>query len=98
MTVEFLKPAEAELEAAVDWYNQQTPGVGEDFRAEVGRAIERILTFPDGWQKIARRTRRCRTRKFPYGVMYQVLADRIVIVAVAHLSRKPGYWDDRARD
>ena len=92
MTVEFMASATAELEDAVEWYDQQSYGRGNELRAEVTRAIERILIFPNGWARLSKRTRRCQTKKFPYGVIYQVRGDTILIVAIAHLSRKPGYW------
>jgi hypothetical protein len=43
-------------------------------------------------------TRRCLTQQFPFGVIYQVLTDRILIVAVAHLNRKPDYWLNRVEE
>lgn len=81
MTVNFLPVAAAELQDAVDWYNRQHPGLGERFRTEVGRTIERILIFPEGWTRVSRRSRRCLTRKFPYGLIYQVRPNSILIVA-----------------
>jgi plasmid stabilization system protein ParE len=95
MNVEFLPAAAAELEDAVGWYNQQRYGLGEELRTEVARAVDRILIFPNGWARVSRRSRRCQTRKFPYGVIYQVRADSILIVAIAQLNRKPGYWKGR---
>ena len=40
-------------------------------------------------------TRRCRTVGFPYGIVYQVRNERILVVAVMHLQRQPNYWADR---
>ena len=34
-------------------------------------------------------------RRFPYKIVYRLRTDDIVIVAVAHDSREPGYWHDR---
>ncbi|MBN1190526.1 MAG: type II toxin-antitoxin system RelE/ParE family toxin [Dehalococcoidales bacterium] len=51
--------------------------------------MERILQYPEAWPKISKRTRRCRTNRFPYGLIYQVREDRILIVAIIHLSRNP---------
>jgi len=93
----FLEPAQIEFDEAIAFYNQQRDGLGYEFAAEVRDTINRILTHPETWTKLSKRTRRCRTKRFPYGVIYQIRGDRILIVAVAHLRRKPGYWRDRLR-
>jgi len=95
MTYNFLPPAQAELEEAVDYYNDQQPGLGDEFAEEIRRTIHRILAHPEAWAKLSRRTRRCRTNKFPYGIIYQIRGDSILVVAVMHLHRKPSYWKDR---
>jgi len=97
MNVEFLPPAVAELAEAVAYYNDQSEGLGYEFAAEVKQTIGRILQYPNAWQKLSRRTRRCRTRRFPYGVIYQARGDLILIVAVMHLRRDPDSWKSRTR-
>jgi plasmid stabilization system protein ParE len=92
---EFLAAARVELEEAYDWYEVQREGLGQEFAREVYRTIQRILDHPLAWTKLSRRTRRCRTERFNYGIIYQVKRDHILIVAVMHLSRKPGYWKSR---
>ena len=72
MKVEFLAPAEAELMEAVAYYNLQSEGLGFDFAAEVKRTIRRITEFPDAWTPISRRSRRCRTNRFPFAIIYQM--------------------------
>jgi plasmid stabilization system protein ParE len=93
----FLEPAQIEFEEAINFYNQQSEHLGDDFAAEVLNAINRILTHPEAWTKLSKRTRRCRTKRFPYSVIYQIRGDRFLIVAVAHARRKPKYWRDRLR-
>jgi len=93
----FLEPAQIEFEEAINFYNQQRENLGDGFAAEVLNAINRILSHPEAWTKLSKRTRRCRTKRFPYGLTYQIRGDRILIVAVAHLSRKPRYWRHRLR-
>lgn len=95
MEIRFLEVAQLEVDEAVDYYNTESPGLGEDFLVEVLRAIERIETFPDAWHPFSERTRRCRLRRFPYGIIYQILESEILIVAVANLHRKPHYWRNR---
>ena len=92
---EFLEPAQFELEEEVKYFNEQQEGLGYEFAKEVADTISRILKYPEAWSKLSKRTRRCRTRRFPYGVIYQIRADKILVVAVAHLRREPFYWRDR---
>jgi plasmid stabilization system protein ParE len=69
--------------------------LGDAFLAEVMRSLDRIVKFPEAWPQLSLSTRRCRTVGFPYGIVYQVLGDRILIVVVMHLQRQPNYWADR---
>lgn len=95
MSYRFLLPARDELEQAIDFYNQRRRGLGYEFAQEVESAISRILAFPRAWPVVSPRARRCRTRRFPYGVIYQIREDEILVVAVMHLKRRPFYWKDR---
>ena len=71
MTVEFLRIAMVELEDAVAYYNQQSEGFGYQFAVEVQKTLHRIVEFPEAWPVVSERTRRCRLRRFPYGVIYR---------------------------
>ena len=95
MTVRFLPAARQELADAVAWYDQQRDGLGDELLREFRLAVGRIQVFPRAWPALSVRTRRCRTSRFPYGVVYQIRDDGILVVAIMHLSRKPGYWQDR---
>jgi len=96
MKYAFLKPAKIELKDAVTFYDEQRSGLGDEFLAEVDQAIQRILRQPLAGTKMQKNTRCCRTKRFPYGLIYQVRGnDDILIVAVMHLRRHPDYWKDR---
>lgn len=95
MVVKFLEPAQAELVEAIAYYDSQEQGLGSQFAEEVRRTIERILQYPEAWSPISKRTRRCRTNKFPYGIIYQIQGDVVLIVAVMHLRREPMTWKNR---
>lgn len=95
MEIEFLSTAEDELEEAIVFYNLQSEGLGYEFAAEIKRTLERIIQYPDAWPKLSLRVRRCRTNRFPYGVIYQARDDLLLIIAVMHLSREPETWKER---
>ena len=61
----------------------------------VEETIFRIVDSPNRWAFVEEDIRRCLTRKFPYGILYTVEEDCILIVAVMHCSREPGYWKKR---
>jgi len=95
MRIRFLEVAQIELDEAIGYYNYELPGLGEAFLTEVLNALDRIGKYPEAWQTFSKRTRRCQTRRFPYGIIYQIRKDEILIVAIANLHRKPEYWKDR---
>lgn len=95
MRVEFLDPAKREFIEAVAYYNEQSEGLGYRFAAEVRRTVSRIVQHPHAWTPISERTRRCRTNGFPFGVIYQISENVILIVAVMHLHRHPASWRGR---
>lgn len=97
MNVEFLQPAEAEFVDAITYYNLQSEGLGYEFAAEVKRTLGRIIQYPDAWSPLSKRTRRCRTSRFPYGLIYQVREQTILIVAVMHLHKHPDSWKSRLK-
>jgi plasmid stabilization system protein ParE len=94
--IEFHSRAAAELDEAVNYYNQQAPGLGRELADEVRGAVSRIQDRPEAWTLLSNDgIRRCVTHRFPYGIIYQVQPQRVVIIAVAHLRRRPGYWRPR---
>ncbi len=97
MNIKFLAAAEAEFLDAIAYYNMQSEGLGYEFAAEVKRTIERIIQYPEAWFQLSKRTRRCRTNRFPYGVIYQIRSETLLIVAVMHLSRNPQAWKGRVK-
>ena len=72
MEIVFLAPAQSEFMDVISYYNMQSEGLGYEFAAEVRRTIERIIQYPEAWFKLSKRTHRCRTNRYSYGVIYQV--------------------------
>jgi hypothetical protein len=98
MNIEFLKPAWTEFMEAVNYYDGQREGLGIEFSTEGQTTLDRIVQYPDAWPLISKRTRRCRTKRFPYGIIYQVRGQLLLIIAVMHLHREPKSWKTRIRD
>ncbi|OGS21884.1 MAG: plasmid stabilization protein [Elusimicrobia bacterium RIFOXYA2_FULL_40_6] len=90
--IKFLLTAEREFIDAVKYYNSQSAGLGFEFAAEVKYSLNRIIQYPLAWHKLSERTHRCRTNRFPYGVIYQPRKDYILIIAIMHLHRSPDTW------
>ncbi len=97
MRVAFLEVAEAELDNTIKYYESEQPGLGARFRDEVSRAVSRITAYPSAYQMLSRRTRRCLIAKFPYGIIFQhnTSENEVLVIAIAHLHRKPDYWLSR---
>lgn len=93
--LKYLSVADLELVEAAEYYDAQQPGVGKAFLDTVREAGERIQQNPDRWPFYEKPVRSYRLLPFPYRLFYRDLPDRIQVVAVAHLSRRPGYWKDR---
>ena len=98
MRIRILSCAEEEFLEAVEHYNEECPGLGYEFAAEVQRAFERVRQYPEAWPVFSPRTRRCPTDRFPYAVLYEIRDDYILVGAIMHLKRDPKRWSDRAED
>jgi toxin ParE1/3/4 len=95
MIVAFHEDALAEFRAAAIRYARRNPALAIRFIESVEDAIRRIVDTPTTWRIIDDGVRRCLTHVFPYGVLYSIEGQGILILAVAHCSREPGYWKAR---
>ncbi len=93
--VKFLPDAEEEMYEAAKYYQSQASGLGSDYLSEVEKAVGSIAIAPLTWPKIEGELRRRIVRRFPFGILYYTDVKETVIVAIAHLRRKPGYWKKR---
>ena len=90
------RAARAEYDAAVDWYEQQRPGLGAAFTAAVQRVFDRIAAQPRMHGIVLRDIRRAVVRGFPYCVFYRVRPSAVVVLSVFHTSRDPSAWQSRS--
>lgn len=93
--VVFLDPAEEEMIEAASYYESKAASLGDYFIDEVQHAVERIIDNPGSGRVIRGKVRRRLLQRFPFGILYRIEPEGIVIVAVMHLRRRPGYWTGR---
>lgn len=91
----FLAPARAEFLAEVTYYNTLRAGSGAQFATAVEEAVARAVAFPESGSPLVAGTRRVYTKGFPFSIVYRSEPETIVVVAVAHQARHPGYWQGR---
>ncbi len=97
MTVRFLAAAREEFDGAVEYYDQQRFGLGQELADELDAVIERIVSDPTSYEQMEPGIFRLSTQRFPYSVIYVVRSDGVLVVAFQHAKRRPGYWKRRLR-
>ncbi len=95
MKVRVLREAEEEIGAAADFYAREASVVAARFLGEVDAALERIARHPRSYARVDRRFRGCVLGRFPYTMIYTIAEQEVMVLAMAHQSRRPGYWRDR---
>jgi plasmid stabilization system protein ParE len=94
-TVRLLHLAEQEMLDAAAYYALQIRGLGADFLDKMESAIADIAENPERWPIVRSDIRRRLIHRFPYGLLYRVDPNEVVVLAVAHLHRHPAYWVGR---
>jgi len=95
MRLFFALAAREELDEAFAYLELQQPGLGFRFASDVDEALIRIRKQPLAWHPLNKYLRRCHLRHFRYGVTYRIQGEQIEVLAIAHDSRRPGYWRNR---
>jgi toxin ParE1/3/4 len=94
--ISFHELAERELNDAAQYYERESPGLGTAFIAEVERTTLAISQHPHAGSSLPSGIQRRLLRRFPYALLYRVTSDRIRILAVMNLRRRPAYWAGRS--
>jgi plasmid stabilization system protein ParE len=94
--------AEDEIRAALGWYEDERPGLGQQLWDELQNSLMLISERPAAGGIVRRPrvrgvVRRVPLRRFPYFIIYREQHDSIELIAFAHMSRRPGYWAARTR-
>lgn len=90
--------AESDLAEAFRWYEQRSPGLGDDFLDEIDRVFGLIAENPLLTAPVWRAARRAIPRRFPYVVIYVERGDRVYVLGVLHQRRNPSLTRHRTGD
>jgi len=87
--------AREEFNDALDWYAKRSAGAAIGFAAAIDAAIDKVGVDPHRFPKTFADCRHCSVERYPYCLIFYQNGDEIVIVAIAHSKRRPGYWRRR---
>lgn len=93
--LEYHPRAADEVADAFAYYASVKTDIGERFKLEFDRAEQLVQRTPESWGQYFHGTRGFRFRGFPFVMAYIIRDERIIVIAIAHTRRRPGYWRDR---
>jgi plasmid stabilization system protein ParE len=88
-------PAEADIERAFRWYEEQSPGLGAEFVRAIDAALAAVQRQPELYPDVHHGIRRILLRRFPYGLFFLVQPDRVQVLACMHERQSPRRWQSR---
>jgi plasmid stabilization system protein ParE len=95
LPVDYLPGARRDFDESFGWYAERSVQAALRFVSAVEAALSAIALDPKRFAAIDAVHRECPVGHFPFRVVFRVAVDRIVVVAIAHAKRRPGYWKDR---
>lgn len=95
MNCEFHPEARLEFRESAAFYKACRSGLGVAFNREMESVLQRIQEAPERWPELEDGVRRCLARRFPCAILYTIESGCILVIAVMHCSRRPGYWRNR---
>ncbi|MFO1319358.1 MAG: type II toxin-antitoxin system RelE/ParE family toxin [Burkholderiales bacterium] len=93
----FLPSAETEFLAEIAFYASAGQGIGVRFQAAVELTLTTALEHPYSGVPGRRSTRHLPIKGFPFFLVYRLDGDELLVVALAHQSRRPDYWRTRLK-
>lgn len=90
--VRLLRAAQADIRRGAGFYEEQAAGLGPEFVAEVEHALGILHDHPELGVLLKRGARRLLVRRFPYLIIYRVVSDGVLVLAVGHQRRHPDFW------
>jgi plasmid stabilization system protein ParE len=94
--LEFHPEAEQEYLSALRWYRERSLTAAANFEGAIAEAIAKVEETPERWLRYFGEFRKYTIHQFPFSVVYQILSTHVLVLAIAHGHRRPGYWKNRS--
>jgi len=98
MKIRYLPDAHGELLENVAYYHERNPVAAKHFAEAIRQEERHLIVQPWSAAKTMGEPRSWRIPRFPYSLIYRIVGQEVLIIALAHHSRRPGYWKDRLRE
>jgi plasmid stabilization system protein ParE len=95
LPIDYLPEARRDFDESFDWYAKRSKQAAVHFVIAVDAALSAIAADPERFVAVDDLHRACPVTRYPFRIVYRVAAGRVVVVAIAHAKRRPGYWKDR---
>ena len=95
LRVVFRRAAKREFDDAADRYDEQRPGLGEEFTFEIDQAVAKAAASPELYPIVFGDVRRTVARRFPFSVYFRIRRDSMVVLSIFHGRRNPAIWQRR---
>jgi plasmid stabilization system protein ParE len=95
LPVDYLPGARRDFDESFDWYAERSPEAAVRFAGAVDAALGAVAAQPERFAAVDEVHRECPVKRFPFRIVYRTAEGSILVVAVAHAKRRPGYWRDR---
>ena len=76
---------------AYDWYEEQRPGLGEEFLEELDGLYSKLSSHPGYFGKVKKNFRQAALKRFPFVIVYEIIKSEVVVSAVFHTKRNPRF-------
>lgn len=95
LPVDLLPGARRDFDEAFDWYAHRSADVAVQFANAIDAALAELAAEPHRFRLIDGKHHQARVNRFPFRIVFRVVKDRVLVVAIAHAKRRPAYWNDR---
>jgi plasmid stabilization system protein ParE len=95
LPIDYLPGARRDFDESFDWYAERSPQSAQRFTDAVDAALVRIAANPTRFNSADGVHRECPVKKFPFRIVYRLIDNGILVVAIAHAKRRPGFWRNR---